>query len=382
LTVDQNISSRINLMRILLISGIVFVHVPYDQATSPYLGPNGLFDWLRVFLGDSLFRIGVPCLSAISGYLLFQRGWEKFDYGKTLRSKARTVALPFLLWNFGLLAAVLVIQRFGMGIGYFPDLWGAEPREFISYAFATEGLPVDIPLYFLRDLIVCILLSPVLAFLVRRFPAPTLGVLFLLAVLPGITLVIVLKKTILFSFTLGIFLALNRVELKSLDRFAGIGTAATLAAAVLLSVAQYRTGPDFPWAVDLVRNALSMAGAFGFWLLSALVIRSAVGQRLANTGSLSFWIFCAHYPLLVGMWMVWNRLMGDAGYPAFYLGAVAASFVILVASNSLVARYLPGLYEVLTGSRGRKAKLASTQKSASSAGQAHSGEPVLTQQQR
>lgn len=367
-------------MRILLISGIVFVHVPHDQASSPYLGPNGFFDWFRVFLGDSLFRVGVPCLSAISGYLLFQRGWDRFDYGKTLRSKAKTVALPFLLWNLGLLAAVLVIQRLGMGIGYFPDLWGASPREFVSYALATEGLPVDIPLYFLRDLIVCILLSPVLAFLVRRFPAPTLGVLFLLAVMPSITLFIVLKKTILFSFTLGIFLALNRVDLKALDRFAGIGTAGTLAAAVLLSIAQYYTGPDFSWAVDLARNALSMAGAFGFWLLSALAIRSNIGQRLASTGSLSFWIFCAHYPLLVGMWMVWNRVMGDAAYPVFYLGAVAASLIILVVSNHLALRHLPGLYEVLTGSRGRKAKLTAAQKSSS--GRAHAGEPALTQQQR
>ena len=382
MTVDQNISSRINLMRILLIAGIVFVHVPHDQATSPYLGPNGLFDWFRVFLVDSLFRIGVPALSAISGYLLFQRGWEKFDYGKTLRSKARTVALPFLLWNFAVLAGVLIIQRIGMGIGYFPDVWGATPRELLSHAFATEGLPIDIPLYFLRDLIVCILLSPILAFLVRRFPAPTLCVLFLLAILPGLTLFIVLKKTILFSFTLGIFRALNRVDLKALDRFAGIGTAAMFAAAVALSIAQYYTGPDFPWSVDLARNALSMAGAFGFWLLSAMVIRSAIGRRLANTGSLSFWIFCAHYPLLVGMWMVWNRVMGDAAYPVFYLGAVAASFVILVASNNLVSRHMSGVYEVLTGSRGRKAKLAAAQKSQSSAGHAHPGEPALTQQQR
>ncbi len=369
-------------MRILLISGIVFVHVPHDQATSPYLGPNGFFDWLRVFLADSLFRVGVPCLSAISGYLLFQRGWDGFDYGKTLRSKAKTVLLPFLLWNLGLLAAVLVMQRVDIGVGYFPDLWGATTREFLSYAFATEDLPIDIPLYFLRDLIVCILLSPILAFLVRRLPAPTLGILFLLAILPGFTLVIVLKKTILFSFTFGVFLALNRVDLKTFDRFAGVGTIAMLAAAVLLSIAQHRTGPDFPWAVDLARNALSMVGIGGFWLLSALLIRSSAGQRLANTGSLSFWIFCAHYPLLVLMWMVWNRVAGDAGYPVFYLGAVVASLVILVASNLFVSRTMPGLYEVLTGSRGRRAKLAAALKSASSAGLARPGEPALTQQQR
>jgi succinoglycan biosynthesis protein ExoH len=369
-------------MRILLISGIVFVHVPHDPETSPFLGRNGFFDWIRVFLGDSLFRIGVPCLSAISGYLLFQRGWEAFDYVKTLRSKARTVLVPFLFWNLGLLAAVLVIQRAGIGVGYFPDLWNIPAREFVSYAFATEGLPIDIPLYFLRDLIVCIILSPILAHLVRRFPAVTLGVLFLLAIIPSLTLGIVLKKSILFSFTLGIFLALNGVDLKAVDRFAGLGTAVMLTAAVLLSIGLYQTGPDFPWALDLARSALSILGAGGLWLMSAIVIRSSIGQRLAATGSLSFWMFCAHYPLLMLMWMVWNRMAGDGLYPLFYVSAAALSFIILFVSNHLVSRKMPGLYEVLTGSRGRKAKLSAAIKSHPSVGATRPGEPAMTQQQR
>jgi len=369
-------------MRILLISGIVFVHVPHDPATSPFLGLNGFFDWLRVFLGDSLFRIGVPCLSAISGYLLFQRGWEAFDYAKTLRSKARTVLVPFLIWNLGLFATVLVIQRAEIGIGYFPDLWNASPREAVSQAFATEGLPIDIPLYFLRDLIVCIILSPVLALLVRRFPGPTLAVLFVVAIIPDLTIGIVLKKSILFSFTLGIFLALNGVNLKGVDRFAALGTVVLLAAAVLLSVGLYQTGPDFPWALDLARNALSILGAGGFWLMSAIAIRSRIGQRLAATGSLSFWMFCSHFPLLVLMWMVWNRVAGDDLYPLFYGSAVVASFIILFVSNQLVSRTMPGLYEVLTGSRGRKAKLSAALKSHPPAGATRSGEPAITQQHR
>ncbi|MGK6311582.1 acyltransferase family protein [Neorhizobium sp. DT-125] len=369
-------------MRILLISGIVFVHVPHDPQTSPFLGLNGFFDWLRVFLGDSLFRIGVPCLSAISGYLLFQRGRNAFDYGKTLRSKAKTVLLPFLLWNGALLAAVLVIQPFGIGVGYFPDLWNASTREFLSYALATEGLPIDIPLYFLRDLIVCILLSPVLAVLVRRYPAVTLGVLFVLAILPGVTLGIVLKKSILFSFTFGIFLALNRLDLKALDRFSVAGSAAVLAAAVVLSIGLYHTGPDFPWALDLARSTLSIVGAGGFWLISALAIRSSIGQRLASTGSLSFWIFCAHYPLLMLMWMAWNRVADDGAYPLFYVIAIAVSFIILPATNFFVSRTLPGLYEVLTGSRGRKAKLLAASKSYSSVGLTNPAEPTMTQQRR
>lgn len=357
MTFDQNLSSRINLMRIILISGIVFVHVPHNPETSPFLGVYGFFDWLRVFLGDALFRIGVPCLSAISGYLLFRKGMQAFDYSATVKSKARTVLLPFLLWNGALFATVLLVQRFGVGVGYFPDLWNATPREMISHGVAVEELPVNVPLYFLRDLFVCIVLSPVLAFFVRRFALPTLAVLLIVAAWPDVTLFIVQKKSILFSFTLGIALALHKVDLKMLDPHAVKITVAVFAAAAVLATALYFTGPEFTFELNLLRNLLAVFGAMGLWATSSLLIRSRAGKRLSETGSLSFWIFCAHYPLLVIMWMVWNR-GGPDFYPAFYIGAVLLSFIILIISNATVRSKLPALYAVLTGSRSGKPKRA------------------------
>ncbi|WP_342365800.1 MULTISPECIES: acyltransferase family protein [unclassified Rhizobium] len=355
MTFDQNLSSRINLMRIVLISGIVFVHVPHNPETSPFLGLYGFFDWLRVFLGDALFRVGVPCLSAISGYLLFRRGISAFDYSATVKSKAKTVLLPFLLWNGALFLAVLLMQRIGVGDGYFPDLWNASTREILSHGAAVEELPVNVPLYFLRDLFVCILLAPILAFFVRRFPIATLGVLLVVTAWPDLTLYIVQKKSILFSFSLGIALALYKVDLKTLDPYAVIITAGLFLATALLATGLYFTGPEFTFELNLLRNLLAVFGAVGLWASSSLLIQSRIGQRLANTGSLSFWIFCAHYPLLVIMWMVWNR-SGPDFYPAFYFGAVLLSFVILIITNAQVRARLPSLYGVLTGSRGKKPK--------------------------
>ncbi|WP_377296829.1 acyltransferase [Rhizobium sp. SGZ-381] len=377
--VDQNISSRINLMRILLISGIVFVHVPYDLDASPFIEPNGFFDWVRVFLGESLFRIGVPCLSAISGYLLFHKGLETFDYRRTLLSKSRTVLLPFLLWNFAALLFVLLIQHFGMGIGYFPDLWGSSFGEWLNHTLAFNDFPVNLPLYFLRDLMVCILISPILAFLVRRVPTAVLGVLFLVAVFPALTSGIVLKQSILFSFTLGIFFALYRVDLKRLDPYALPIAALVLALAAVLALGLFNTGPDYPDTLNILRNTLAILGAVGFWVISAPLVRTRLGQRMANSGSLSFWTFCAHYPLLVLLWMVWNRHADAALYPVFYVVSVLITFTALIISNRLALRYVPGLYEVLTGSRGRRRSSSSPSRQVETLG---SGRAAATQQQR
>ncbi|PTM97149.1 acyltransferase family protein [Mycoplana dimorpha] len=349
---NANVSSRINLMRILLISGIVFVHVPYDPANSPFTGANGLIDWVRVFLGDSLFRVGVPCLSAISGYLLFRRGLDGFSYGTMLRSKARTVLVPFLLWNGAFLVLVWLAQKNGIGAGYLPDVVGATPREVATLAFAAEGWPINLPLYFLRDLLLCLLLSPVLGYLLMHHPRATLLAFLAYAVLP-VPNGLFLKKSILFGFGVGIAVALHRIDLKAVDRHAGAIVLAVLSAALLLSVGLYVTGPEFPVWLDALRSATALSGIVGAWALSAFLVQTRLGGRLATGGGLSFWIFCAHYPLLVALWMAWNRL-GTENYPLFYFAAPLLAFAILIPSHALVRQGLPTLHALLTGNRARR----------------------------
>ena len=347
--VNANISSRINLMRIVLISGIVFVHVPYDPATSPYVGTYGGIDWLRIFLGDSLFRVGVPCLSAISGYLLFRRGLENFDYGRTLKTKARTVLLPFLLWNLAFLALVFVAQSKDISSGYLPEVIGASPREWLSFAFALEDLPINLPLYFLRDLLLCIVLSPALAWLIKRYPAQTLAVLFAYAVLP-VPNGIFLKKSILFGFSAGIYMSLHRIDVRSFDRFSWPITIAFLSAAVLLSILLYQFGPNFPVWLEMLRSLIAISGIVGSWAVSALLVRTNIGAQLSRGSGLSFWIFCTHFPLLVLFWMIWNRT--DIGYyPAFYCAVPLITIAFLAGAYALSARWLPALTAILTGSR-------------------------------
>lgn len=336
-------------MRIVLISGIIFVHIPFDTHTSPLNGAYGIFDWLRVFLRESLFRVGVPCLSAISGYLLFRNGSASIDYGKTILRKTKTVMLPFFLWNCAFFVFVFILQYYGVGDGYLPDLSEASPRTLSTLLFAIDGAPINLPLYFLRDLFVCILLSPILAFIIGRAPLLTLAFLLLLAAWP-ISIGIVLRNSILFSFSFGIYLGLNRIDVTIMDRYAALIGPVFIALAALLATAAYVSGPGLPLWLEVCRNLMILVGIPGFWALSAILIKSRVGQGLAGTGGLSFWIFCAHYPLLFCLWVLWNR-SGSDQYPIFYLLAAAVSLLLLPLSNGMARQALPSFYNLLTGGR-------------------------------
>ncbi len=349
LNVDTNVSSRINLMRILLIAGIVFVHIPFDPQTSPYLGTYGALDWIRVYLGDSLFRIGVPCLSAISGYLLFRKGLAVFDYGKVMRTKAETILLPFLLWNGGFLLIVFLAQKAGLGHGYVPDVTDTTPREWATQALALEAWPINLPLYFLRDLLLCLLLSPVIGFMVMRYPRATLLVFLAYAVLP-VPGGIFLKKSILLGFSIGVYASLHKVDVKRLDPHALQIVLAVGLSSLLLAIGLFVTGPEFPFWIDSLRELTAVSGIIGAWTLSSLLVQTRPGKAMGKGSGLSFWIFCAHYPLLIALWILWNRA-GFESYPLFYVTAPLLVIAVLVATHSLVKKTAPGLLGLLTGNR-------------------------------
>ncbi|WP_173513490.1 hypothetical protein [Sinorhizobium psoraleae] len=55
---DANVSSRVDLLRIVLVCGIVFVHVPFDRQTSAFPGAYGFLDWLLFHPGEGLLWSG------------------------------------------------------------------------------------------------------------------------------------------------------------------------------------------------------------------------------------------------------------------------------------------------------------------------------------
>jgi succinoglycan biosynthesis protein ExoH len=348
-----SISARIEFLRLLLILGIVAIHIPFDASTSPYLADAGAFRWLHVFLRDAVFRAGVPCLSVISGYLLFRKS-PRPDYTKLLRAKLQSVGIPFLIWNIGLFALVFVFELFGLSKGYFPPITDESPLAVINMIFAVTAAPINLPFYFLRDLMVCCALAPLIGFLMQRAALPVLAVLFVAAVL-SLRTYIVLRPDILLSFSLGAALAIHKIDLECLDRYALPLLASFLLFCALLTI-WLIDDPDHAgeWS-SIAAKLLNCLGLLAFWTSSRRAITSRLGQQAAAWGHYSFWIFCSHYPLLLGLWVVWARLaLPPASYPIFYVLALAVAPLISIGAYESIRIFAPGLLRTLIGNRPKR----------------------------
>lgn len=155
-------------------------------------------------LGDSFVgavpdaaRVMVSCLShgggmcvqvffMMSGYLFF-RNVHRFDttvLRSKLTSRVRTVLVPFVLWNIvGAVLFLIKVYAFGYdGAGIVVD--GHLNVARFALSFVTE--PYDFVLWFLRDLFILCLMSP-LVWQVARRGWLTVAVVALLVLGPGWT---------------------------------------------------------------------------------------------------------------------------------------------------------------------------------------------------
>ena len=174
--------------------------------------------------------IAVPLFFMISGYLFFNKV-EEFTasvYWEKCRRRIASLVVPYLCWNaLEFLVTLLVILSMVLLLGkpdaMFSDYlrsfnwrmfweWSSSPGHGRCFGFlppANNTFPIDIPLWFLRNLIVLSALTPVLHFCLKRF-----GRLFL-ALLAAAYLsntwfdCDVLRISGIFFFSLGAYMSLG-----------------------------------------------------------------------------------------------------------------------------------------------------------------------------
>ena len=149
------------------------------------------YEFLKLFVSQTLVKVAVPVFFIISGYLFFANveDWSLKVYKTKMLRRAKTLLLPYLAWN---LMMVFKLRTF-------------------SWSFFWE--PANMPLWFLRDLMIVSLLTPVIYIGVKK-----LGYWLLVALLPvyltGIWLIQPgINPYAICFFSLGAFLSIRKMDL-------------------------------------------------------------------------------------------------------------------------------------------------------------------------
>lgn len=302
--------------------------------------PDGGF--LAALTIYGLFRAAVPTLSVISGYFFFRN----FDYVSLIAKKSRTILVPALMWSAVSVVPMAALQWTGL----------LEPKAFdltsayglIDGIIGIEYGPVNLPLYFLFDIFFCALISPLLYLSITR--ATWVGALVLLVIwFLRLDVYTTIRGDIMFGFYIGGVLTVRGVNLSIplWSRFVSIAT--FLCGGILLALyAQHIPVSiienDARTYIDLLRLTSPLA----MWSFSSFVVGTIAGDIISRLGSLAFFIYCSHEPIV----MILNRtLQSHLHYPVFAILTFAITIAICVLLSRLIGLASPRLLSVLSGGR-------------------------------
>jgi Acyltransferase family len=358
----DTLSQTINFARISLIVGLVFLHYEWfpNARISPFRGldptQNQIATFVQSFVLFFFFSV-VPLLSMISGWLFFS---FRSDAATALRSRMRrrfaSLYLPLVFWNALFLGVLLLLFQVNpadrllseMNI----DLGSAGALDYVNAVFAVTEHPIGFQFWFVRDLFVTALVSPLLWLLLTR--APLLGAVFLGgAWLIGHDLWIFFRADVVFFFYLGAWIRLRGVPVEIGARATMVFLAAYVAMCAARTLAPYVVDGD-PFILQVATRGMRLVGVLACWGLFQRIAPTPIGGLVARFGGLAFFLHAAHFPLIAEVKLIlWGLLPAEtqAWMLVHYVVSVLVTVALGIGLGLLLTRSAPRAFALLNGGR-------------------------------
>ncbi len=352
---------RIAFLRLALVLALVFLHYGgvYASPFSPYRGFQGQPLPVASILISFVLYVGftaVPAMSAISGFLFFQGASAERapDFARKMRRRVRSLGIPFLIWGTGF--ALIAYAAHLANPALFAVFFSPEQSFLRTWGDAILGInrtQVAFQLWFVRDLMLTVAVSPLIWLLMGRLPWLTLAALVPLWILDW-QLVIFHRLDVLLFFCFGAACAMHGLRPELPRRWILPVFVLFLAAAMARTLAPWLVGRSAGLDFDIATGAMRILGALAVWNAAALVLDTRLASWAQRNSYLAFFVHCAHYPPILFLKLGLGRLIDPASETAqiaLYLVTVSLTITGLVAAGRLLQRKAPRLFAVISGGR-------------------------------
>jgi len=358
---EEVLSKTINYLRLPLIILVVLAHGSFSEITLEggnlvisvadmpiYSNVTYLIFW--IFASSA-----VPLFYTFSGFLFFYKvkDFNKNVYFKKLKKRVDTLLVPYVFWNLLVLLFFYLLQTF------FPSMTSGDIKPIAEYSaldwlnslWSIHGgqFPMCYQLWFIRDLIVIVIFSPIIYLLVKYGKVLTLlvtgslWILNLCPVAPGFNML-----TITF-FTFGAYLSINKINFvvwaESLLKY---WVVVYLGFIIVLMFNQYTS-----WSYDVI-NASAYFGVFLMIGAAAFFMRKGVIKENMFFANSSFFVYAYHGLFLAFITKVLVFVLRpntDFKVLALYFLCVITTVGVGIAIYWLLNKLLPRFTGIITGNR-------------------------------
>lgn len=369
MAINSTQSKAITQLRFPLIVGVVLIHSHFSEivinGTNIINGLNTpLYENISFFFSDILARASVPLFYIISGFLFFHNVqlFTKSVYYKKLKSRSRSLLIPYILWN------LIVILLFFLADLLFPHLLSGNNKAITDYSFqdwiwafwntnmitdpttsSTSGYPICYQFWFIRDLIVITVLTPLIYFLVKRLKIIGLviiGVLWFFNI--GFNIV-GLSTNALFFYTVGAYYGIYKRALLELSKkHFSLSSILYIIFAFIILIFKEKKWCHYLQSINIIISC------FFFFNITMYCIKKYNWKSNLFLAESSFFIYAYHaMPLIFILKIFFKYFNIDSDFDALAVYILAPSITIILGLliYFIMRKFLPKTTAILTGGR-------------------------------
>ncbi len=371
-------SQSLDLLRFPLAVVVLAIHT-FNTSGLTIQGTSVAVDGLPFFLEVNHFIDGflrgqsVPIYFFISGYVFFLGvKLTKEKYAQKLRNRVKTLLIPYLIWNIiaVLYSLVRVIpclsflfpnaQKWQWNISLSSVLgvfWDnshgilGNPTASVDASTSLSTYPADFPLWFVRDLMIVVLCTPLMYWLLKRtryYVVLLLGVLWFTLGYCNLGHAHQLL-TAFFFFSWGAYMSVNAKDMMhEFNRF----FKPSMVLYPLLALLYVLSVHYFPSLTDTIKRVNVFVGLLFAYNLSSWLLKHKVCKPSPFLASSSFFVYVAHGMFCADWLKVFFKIFhptGELGILLLYVFAVVANVSMLLLVFYLLRRFAPGFLRVIAG---------------------------------
>ena len=339
-------SEKLKVLSFVSILFVIFIHSPYVEAKAYPLASS-----VQTFMTDfGLAIFAVPMFYFISGMLFFKGVESAKECFPKIRKRVRTLLVPYVIWNIVFVlwyVAMAVLPGISQYVNsdMLTSLNWRDPVGTFSFLFVE---PAGFHLWFLRDLMLFVVVSPLLYVVMKRWPWLSLLVAFFaLGWIPrmGIT-----------YFMLGGIIAMHH-DMETLDKVLTRPVVGGCLAIYLLNAVVTVVVGTFPgnalW--QYVEQLVAVAAIMGIWGLYSWVVKREflLSDFWIRVMSFTFFVYLFHEPVFNIVKKLGLKVLGESD--ASLIGLFLINPFIIIILSILVGmafrKMLPKVYAVFVGGR-------------------------------
>lgn len=305
----------------------------------------------------NICKIAVPLFFFISGFLFFIKD-ENFiikTYIHKLKKRFKSLFIPYIVWNMLVLLLYMLVQNLipSMTTGRNKLISDYTIHDYImsfwSMSFINkDGVsgPIDSPLWFVRDLMVMSLLSPLIYWIIQKTKL-FLPLFALVAYVLGYdTGIHGLSTSAIFFFSIGAFCGINKIDF---GRFAKDNLKYTLPLYIILIVLAciFKNKLLYIDSLSVMGGILLICGVVSF------LVSNCKFKIKPYLSASTFFIFASHNEVLKVFVRLASKygIQSDIYYCIAYFICPFITLCLLLSVYRILSKYTPRLASVLSGGR-------------------------------